>query len=208
MDNKSFLEKANAVFEDFKESVRKCNSLGVAAATGLFTGGGAVFMNGALEAYLREQESNLTGVIRPISEEAMRFDAGALTAGVGIAGATYAAILVAKWAVKVSDNLKELEQIKFERGEISNPGNPKGVKGAELRALRARHIPMMPTVVHSDLKASKAMAAQVIDQLNPAGANLQTALDAFQQSEGFKNIDGAHLDDKPSFKNSPTPKMG
>lgn len=205
MDNQTFLEKANAIFEDFKESVRKCNSLGVAAVTGLFTGGGAVFMNGVLEAYLREQESNLTGVIRPISEEAMRFDAGALTAGVGIAGATYAAILVAKWAVKVSDNLKELEQIKFERGEISNPGNPKGVKGAERRA---SNIPMIPTVIHSDLKASKAMAAQVIDQLNPAGANLQTALDAFQQSEGFKNIDGAHLDDKPSFKNSPTPKMG
>lgn len=112
MDNKGLTQKANRLFDGFKDAVRGCKSLRVSALAGVAVAGPALFANTMADARVRDMAAAINGYMPPMSDRAVELNELAVMWGVGVAGAAFTAILLAKWAVSVSDKLNELEGIK------------------------------------------------------------------------------------------------
>lgn len=139
MDNKGFTDKASRVFEGFKEVVRNCKSIRVSALTGVAVAGPALFVNTMADARVRDMAAAINGYMPPMSDKAIELNELAVMGGVGIAGATFTAILLAKWAVSVSDRLKELDHIKT--GGTAHKARG-GLRGATRNSQIANNVPV------------------------------------------------------------------
>lgn len=189
MTKNEFLEKAKNILEYVKEDLRKTPAFITGALAGGVPAGAMIFLNHALDAFYRENASTATGVIAPMSPEVLQITMGLAAKGVGVAAVATAAILLAKGVISITDRLKELETIKFERGvRPDNPDNPKGARGAV-----------------------KLSADQLVER-EKLGANVKaqpqkSPLDAFYESQGYEAKSSA-ADAGAEYKKSTSPRLG
>lgn len=168
MNKKEFIVKSKEIFDRFKESIRQSSALQVGSVVGFTPAVTLSVMMQGVDAYYREKASTITGVVGPASPEVLDASLHLVMQGAIVASGVYAAVLLAKGAVNISDRLDELERIKFERGERpDNPSNYKGNRGAV--KLTDKEIAQRDMKLESSEK-NKA-------ELSP--------LDAFYQSQGY-----------------------
>lgn len=189
MTKNEFLEKAKGILEFVKEDLRETPAFLSGALAGGVPAGAMIFLNHVVDGFYRENASTATGVIAPMSPEVLQISLDFATKGAGIAVVATAALLLAKGVISITDRLKELETIKFERGERpDSPNNPKGIRGAV-------------RLSESALAEREKSGADVKVEAQ------QSPLDAFYKSHGYDEK-GAAADAGAEIKKSTSPRLG
>jgi TPR repeat protein len=114
MNNKQFQSETMSLFDRFKKAVRESHALNVAAYTGLVAAGvptAALFL---ADGWVRESAMMYGGAgqMPEMAASVKTLMADYAMTGGAVAGATFAAMLVAKAVVNIQDKLQELKDLK------------------------------------------------------------------------------------------------
>ena len=186
MDKKDFVSKARDAFDKFKKVVWTSGALPASAITSTVVTAPMIFVNSMLEG-VNQEMGMINGVRPPFSPEAAEINMNILQLGAGIAGATFATVLVANWVSDISERLNELDRIK--QGlppKQPEEDNPNRIRGAV------------------KLTPDQIKARDEADALKPKPEPKMSSLDAFYASHGYHDL----VQSKPEQTEKNSPKMG